>query len=52
MKLLWKIKYNFLKKPVMSTSHMKFLDWPETMQIISSKKNWGWSRFSKGVSDC
>ena len=22
----------------MSTSHMKFLDWPETMQIISSKK--------------
>lgn len=38
MKLLWKIKYNFLKKPVMSTSHMKFLDWPDTMQIISSKK--------------
>ena len=52
MKLLWKIKYNFLKKLVMSTSNKKFLDWPETMQIISSKKNWGWSRFSNGVSDC
>jgi signal transduction histidine kinase len=22
----------------MATSHMKFLDWPDTMQIISSKK--------------
>ena len=22
----------------MSTSYMKFLDWPDTMQIISSKK--------------
>ena len=31
-------KIKFFKKPVMSTSLTKFLDWPDTVQIISSKK--------------